>query len=139
MRHAVMQNATPSDAALRRWAAIAGRTRLASVLRLADALWWAERAAGLPAPSKEQVASVYRRAIRIAYRDPIEVSDLAIGGTDLERIGITGPAVGRTLRDLLEKVINDPNVNTHDRLLALAGGEEVASNRPPQESRGPGG
>jgi tRNA nucleotidyltransferase (CCA-adding enzyme) len=110
----------PADVDLRRWAAIAGRTRLASVLRLADAIWWAERNAELPAPSKERVASVYRRAIRVAYRDPVEIADLAIGGTDLERLGLKGPVVGLTLRKLLERVISDPAVNTRDRLLALA-------------------
>ncbi len=110
----------PADVDLRRWAAIAGRTRLASMLRLADAVWWAERNAGLPAPSKERIASVYRRAIRIAYRDPVEVADLAIGGTDLQRFGMRGPAVGLTLRKLLERVISDPAVNTRERLLALA-------------------
>jgi tRNA nucleotidyltransferase (CCA-adding enzyme) len=139
MRRGLMHDDAPADSTLRRWAAVAGRTRLASVLRLADAQWWAERGAGLPAPSKERVASVYRRALRIAYRDPIEISDLAIGGSDLERIGITGPAVGRALRRLLEKVINDPNVNTHDRLLAIASGEEVASDGLSQRQRGPGG
>ncbi|MEO7502989.1 MAG: hypothetical protein ABIW94_10175 [Gemmatimonadaceae bacterium] len=139
MKQALMQDNPPADSTLRRWAAVAGRTRLASVLRLAAAQWWAERGAGLPAPSKERVASVYRRALRIAYRDPIDVSDLAIGGSDLERIGITGPAVGRALRSLLEKVINDPNVNTHDRLLAIASGEEVASDGSSQRQRGPGG
>jgi len=139
MEQALMQDEQPADSTLRRLAAVAGRTRLASVLRLADAEWWAERGAGLPAPSKERVASVYRRALRIAYRDPIDVSDLAIGGSDLERIGITGPAVGRALRSLLEKVINDPNVNTHDRLLAIASGEEVASGGLSQRQRGPGG
>jgi tRNA nucleotidyltransferase (CCA-adding enzyme) len=127
MKQSLMHASSPPDDALRRWAAIAGRTRLASVLRLADAHWWAEREAGMPAPSKARVASMYRRAVRIAYRDPIEVTDLAISGTDLERIGITGPAVGRTLRALLEKVINDPAVNTHERLLALASGTPAAS------------
>jgi len=139
MRQSLMDDAAPEDGTIRRWAAIAGRTRLASVLRLADSLWWADRAAGLPAPSKERVSSVYRRAIRIAYRDPIDVSDLAIGGSDLEKIGITGPAVGRALRGLLEKVINDPTLNTHDRLLAIAGGGEFASDGPSQRRRGPGG
>ncbi|MDP9176852.1 MAG: hypothetical protein M3O61_04145 [Gemmatimonadota bacterium] len=139
MRQSLMDDVAPADGALRRWAAIAGRTRLASVLRLAGAVWWADRAAGLPAPSKERVSSVYRRAIRIAYRDPIDVSDLAIGGSDLERIGITGPAVGRALRGLLERVINDPTVNTHDRLLAIASGEEFASDGPSQRQRRPGG
>lgn len=127
MTLSLMQKAEPPDAALRRWAAIAGRTRLASVLRLADAMWWAEREAGLPAPSKQRVSSVYRRAIRIAYRDPIEIADLGITGGDLERIGIRGPAVGRTLRWLVQKVINDPALNTHERLLAMARGEPATS------------
>jgi len=38
---------------------------------------------------------MYKRAISIAYRDPIALSDLAIDGTDLEKIGVRGPAVGR--------------------------------------------
>jgi len=110
----------PPDAALRRWAATAGRTRLASVLRLADAQWWAECEAGIDAPSNSQVASVYRRAVRIAYRDPIEISDLAVSGRDLEKLGMSGPEVGRTLRNLLETVINDPAANTPARLVEQA-------------------
>ena len=120
MRAAMTDDAPPVDAALRRWAAIAGRTRLAHVLRLAAARWSAERHAGLAAPAGERVHSVYRRAVRIAYNDPIEVGDLAVNGRDLEKIGITGPAVGRTLRSLLESVINDPAVNSRERLLEAA-------------------
>ena len=121
----MMRDTPPPDSAIRRWAAIAGRTRFASVLRLADAVWWATRETESSAPSKERVASVYRRAIRIAYNDPIEVADLAIGGTDLQKIGIKGPAVGRTLRNLLQNVINDPAVNTRERLLALAANDKA--------------
>jgi tRNA nucleotidyltransferase (CCA-adding enzyme) len=135
-RHALMQEAPPADAVLRRWAAIAGRTRLASVLRLADAVWWGERESGVAAPSRERIASVYRRAIRSAYRDPVEVADLAIGGTELERIGITGPDVGRTLRKLLQLVINDPALNTSERLLALANDEAAGLADSPSGSRG---
>jgi tRNA nucleotidyltransferase (CCA-adding enzyme) len=120
MTIALTQNEVVPDSVLRRWAAIAGRTRLASLLRLADSIWWAERESGGVAPSKERVSSVYRQALRVAYRDPIEIADLAIGGTDLERIGITGPQVGRTLRNLLQYVINDPSMNTREQLLALA-------------------
>jgi tRNA nucleotidyltransferase (CCA-adding enzyme) len=120
MRHSMVGDARPSDAVLRRWAALAGRTRLASVLRLASARWAAERDAGLVAPSAEQVRSVYRRAVRIAYRDPIEIGDLAVNGRDLEKLGITGPAVGRTLRSLMETVINDPAANSRHDLLTLA-------------------
>lgn len=95
-----------------------GRTRLASVLRLADAKWWAERRTGVAAPAVERVASVYRRAVRIAWRDPIEVADLAVNGRDLEKLAISGPAVGQTLRRLLETVINDPASNSRETLLA---------------------
>jgi tRNA nucleotidyltransferase (CCA-adding enzyme) len=120
MREELMANAPPSDASIRRWAALAGRTRLASVLRVASARWAAERDAGESAPEARQVRSVYRRALRIAYRDPIEIGDLAVNGRDLEKIGITGPAVGRTLRSLLETVINDPAANSYTDLLERA-------------------
>ncbi len=110
----------PPSSVLRTWAASAGRTRLAPLLRLADAFWWAARQAGDPAPYKQTVASMYKRAIGIAYRDPIALSDLAIDGTDLEKIGVRGPAVGATLRKLLDQVINDPRKNTHDQLVILA-------------------
>lgn len=133
MTRTLTEERGPVDVDLRRWAAIAGRTRLTSVLRLADAVWWAERNAGLPTPSKELIASVYRRAIRIAYRDPVEVADLAIGGTDLERLGLKGPVVGTTLRKLLERVISDPAVNTRERLLALARDEAAGPEGEPVE------
>ena len=120
MRRVMAGVSPPPDAELRRWAARAGRTRLAHVLRLASARWSAERHAGLAAPPVERVRSVYRRAVRIAYRDPIEVGDLAVNGRDLEKIGITGPAVGKMLRSLLESVINDPAVNSRERLLETA-------------------
>jgi tRNA nucleotidyltransferase/poly(A) polymerase len=123
MKESLMGASTPADSTIRKWAAVAGRTRLASVMRVASARWAAERQAGLAAPSQERIASVYRRAIRIAYRDPIEVGDLAIDGSDLQRIGIKGPAVGQTLRSLLETVINDPSANSREKLL-----EAVKSN-----------
>jgi tRNA nucleotidyltransferase (CCA-adding enzyme) len=109
----------PDDSTLRRWAARAGRTQLAPVIRLASAFWARDRESGAAAPSTKRVRSAYRRAIRIAYHDPIEVADLAVDGEDLMKAGITGPAVGVTLRKLLDAVINDPSANTHDNLLGL--------------------
>lgn len=111
---------TPSSAVMRSWAASAGRTRLAPLLRLADAFWWAAREAGKPAPYKQTVAAAFKRAVKIAYKDAIELADLAIDGSDLEKLGIRGPQVGVTLRRLLEAVINDPRQNMRDRLLKLA-------------------
>jgi tRNA nucleotidyltransferase (CCA-adding enzyme) len=127
MRFALADGAPP-DSVLRRWAAITGRTRLASVMRLAAARWSAERVAGISAPRAEVVRSTYRRAIRVAYRDPVEVADLAINGSDLARLGIRGPAVGQMLRKLLETVITDPGANTRDSLLKLARGSSAEPN-----------
>jgi tRNA nucleotidyltransferase (CCA-adding enzyme) len=111
---------TPPSGVLRSWAAAAGRTRLAPLLRMADAFWWAAREAGQPAPYKQTVAATYKRAVKIAYKDAIELSDLAIDGTDLAKLGITGPQVGVILRKLLDAVINEPGQNRRDHLLELA-------------------
>ena len=113
-------DAAPSSATLRKWAASVGRTRLAPLLRLADAFWWAAREAGDPAPYKPTIMAVYKRAMKIAYKDAIELSDLALDGEDLQKIGITGPALGVTLRRLMEEVIKDPRKNNRDDLLKLA-------------------
>jgi tRNA nucleotidyltransferase (CCA-adding enzyme) len=124
---------TPPSGMLRTWAASVGRTRLAPLLRLADAFWWAAREAGEPAPYKQTVAAVYKRAVKIAYMDAIELADLAIDGSELTKLGIQGPKVGVALRRLLEAVINDPVLNSRDRLLKLAkelAQEDEISRRP---------
>jgi tRNA nucleotidyltransferase/poly(A) polymerase len=109
------------DASLRRWAAAAGRTRLAPLLRLAAATWAARRDAGERVPPTSRVRSTYRRAVRIAWRDPIELGDLAVDGNDVSEEGIpSGPLVGKILHALLEVVIEDPSANTRERLLAEA-------------------
>jgi tRNA nucleotidyltransferase (CCA-adding enzyme) len=109
-----------TDATLRRWAATAGRTYFADFMRVADARWNAE---GRPV----SVATAYGRGTRIAYRDPLSVGDLAIDGNDLMELGFhPGPAIGETLRKLLDVVIDDPSKNQRDTLLALAGTGGIA-------------
>jgi tRNA nucleotidyltransferase (CCA-adding enzyme) len=51
----------------------------------------------------------------------LKITDLALGGAEVMRIlGIgPGPRVGQVLRDLLERVIEDPSQNTAERLEAL--------------------
>jgi tRNA nucleotidyltransferase (CCA-adding enzyme) len=122
IRAALIATERPSDASIRRWAAVAGRTRLAALLRLAAARFGAERLMGASdAPSAEAMRSLYRRAVRIAYRDAIDIADLAVDGADLVSAGIApGPAIGRILALLLEAVVADPTLNVRDRLLALA-------------------
>ncbi|MBX6333622.1 MAG: hypothetical protein IRY91_17385, partial [Gemmatimonadaceae bacterium] len=98
-----------------------GRVRVRAVLRLAAARFAAERAMGVAAPPARAVASLYRRALRIAYRDPVETSDLAVDGDDLRAAGIPpGPALGRILHQLLQDVLEDPARNTRDQLLQRA-------------------
>ena len=113
MRTALLEGHV-SDATMRRWAADIGRTHIADFLKVAHARWCAEGNA-------PNIAQVYRRMVRVAYRDPLTVNDLAIDGSDLMDAGIpAGPAVGKTLRRLLEVVIEDPARNTRDTLLELA-------------------
>jgi tRNA nucleotidyltransferase (CCA-adding enzyme) len=127
MRSSLLSATGATDADIRRWVSVAGRTRFASVLRLADARWWAERETGQDAPAASSVGSLHRRALRIAYRDPVELSDLAVDGTDLQKLGLSGPKLGKVLHALLDAVVRDPSLNTPDRLLALAKGEESPS------------
>jgi tRNA nucleotidyltransferase (CCA-adding enzyme) len=51
--------------------------------------------------------------------DPLTRSDLAISGTDLQAQGLSGVEIGRMLAVLLDRVLDDPSLNTRDRLLAL--------------------
>ena len=117
----MLRNGGASDVELRRLAARVGRTAAAGFWRLNAALWAARRATGVAAPSASAVASAHRRLVRIAYRDAIEIGDLQVDGEDLAKAGVPkGPALGVTLRRLLERVIEQPALNTRDALMQLA-------------------
>lgn len=106
---------------IRRWASRAGRPVFALLVRLASARWTAQRQRGLAAPSPMATRSLYEDGVRIAYRDPISLADLAIDGDDLVAEGFApGPALGQILAQLLDAVLEDPSRNTRDALLALA-------------------
>ena len=51
----------------------------------------------------------------------ISIKDLKINGNDImtELEVLPGPIIGKILRELLEKVLDDPEVNNRDRLLEL--------------------
>jgi len=111
----------PSDVMVRRWVAKVGRTRMRALLRIAAARWTAARAAGREAPSAVALKRLSRRAIGIAFRDPVEISDLAVDGDDLRRAGfVPGPLLGKILNTLLDWVLEDPARNVPDRLIARA-------------------
>lgn len=109
------------DARLRQWAAQIGRLRLSAFGRLAAAMWWGADAAGEPAPERAAWRRLYRRLLAIAFRDPLDVADLAIDGDDLRHLGIPhGPMLGRVLHGLVAFVLDDPSRNVPDTLAAEA-------------------
>ncbi len=109
----------------RRWAARAGRVDLSDAMRVAIASLSARRGTADAADAtahRSTMRNAYRHAVRIAWRDPVEISDLAVDGEDLQSAGIPGGrALGEVLRELMEWVIADPARNTRDLLLRHAG------------------
>jgi tRNA nucleotidyltransferase (CCA-adding enzyme) len=93
--------------AVRRWLAAVGRA--ADDLLELHALRHDTRA-----PWADEVAAVRER------RDPLTRTDLAVGGRDLQALGLSGPRLGQVLGVLLERVLDDPSRNTRDALLAMA-------------------
>jgi hypothetical protein len=97
-------------------------------MRLANAIWHAARAEGATVPTDRAAREVYRRMLRVALRDPIDLGALAIDGDDLRRAGIpAGPGLGKILQALLTAVLEDPDRNTTDWLLREANRLHVSS------------
>jgi tRNA nucleotidyltransferase (CCA-adding enzyme) len=63
-----------------------------------------------------------RAAAILERRDPLAAGELAVAGKDLmAALGLApGPALGRLLAALLDRALDDPSLNTRDRLLELA-------------------
>jgi tRNA nucleotidyltransferase (CCA-adding enzyme) len=99
--------AATDQSSVRRWLAAVG----ASAGDLAAL--WSLRRGGKP-PWAAAMEEIRRRG------DPLTRSDLAITGTDLEALGASGPRIGQTLAALLDRVLEEPALNTRDTLLALA-------------------
>jgi tRNA nucleotidyltransferase (CCA-adding enzyme) len=99
--------AQAGEVGVRRWLSVVGPA--ADDLSL---LWTLRR--GRQAPWAESMRDIRGRG------DPLSRSDLAISGTDLQALGVSGPEIGRFLAALLERVLEEPSLNTRDGLLALA-------------------
>jgi len=111
-----------TDASIRRAIASVGEELFPELLQLkyADAGSVAEeyRAARLAS-----VAEIERRYYALQEADQLVHSthQLAIGGRDLIALGMDpGPAMGQVLQTLLDEVIEDPELNTRETLLARA-------------------
>lgn len=67
-------------------------------------------------------ALIARMRAERALHPPLSTADLAIGGKDLiASLGLSpGPMVGDLLRDLLSLTLDDPGLNTREKLIELA-------------------
>ena len=120
MEAALASGVPPAGATVRRWVSQAGRTDVGAVLRVAAARWAARRGASVPAPEPAAARALHRRLLRAGYREPVALSDLAVGGDELRAAGVApGPAMARLLHRLLDAVLDDPTLNSVDSLLAL--------------------
>ncbi len=118
---AISSAGEPSDTMVRQWVAAVSRMAIGGFMRLASAVWAAERSARRTAPASRAVDRLYRRMLTISLRDPIDLGGLAVDGDDLRRSGIpAGPGLGKILQSLLAAVIEDPARNTPDWLLREA-------------------
>lgn len=108
-----------TDAAVRRFVRRVGADLLHDLfaLRAAD-----DVASGVQDPAIGGWGELQRRAAAVIASDPLEARHLAVTGDDLvAELGIgPGPLIGRLLAALLEEVLEDPTLNSRDRLLDLA-------------------
>ena len=123
--HLICYSSEWTDAAVRRFIKRVGSDNVDPLLRLGEA-----DALGKGRNVEEELAAL--RELRGRIDKAIEeggaltTGDLAIGGNEVISLldGGAGPAVGKILRALLERVIDDPSLNTLDKLMPLA--EELA-------------
>jgi tRNA nucleotidyltransferase (CCA-adding enzyme) len=71
---------------------------------------------------QETLASELRAIV--ARGDPLRIADLALSGHDvIAHLGAPGPAVGRLLAEMLDRVLEDPALNTREALLEILDAE----------------
>ena len=113
-----------TDAAVRRFIKRVGADNVEPLLRLGEA-----DALGKGRNVEEELALLKelrgRVDAQIEAGGALSTGDLAIGGNEvISVLGSAGPRVGEILRALLDKVIEDPSLNTRAKLMPLA--EELA-------------
>ena len=129
--HLICYTSEWTDAAVRRFIKRVGADSIDPLLRLgeADAL-----GKGRNVDEELEALKELRGRIDQAIEEgaALTTQDLAIGGNDvIEHLdGGAGPAVGEILRDLLERVIEDPSLNTRDKLMPIV--EKLAKQREDQ-------
>jgi hypothetical protein len=79
---------------------------------------------GEPPPLEEiEALSRFREVVQQERSSPHRLRDLAVDGNDLIALGFQpGPQLGRILHELLDAVVEEPALNSRDRLLERAKG-----------------
>lgn len=108
-----------SDSAVRRFIQRVGIDNIDELfkLRLSDA-----QANPKTAFKPEEITLLQQRISEVLQQDmAFKVTDLKINGEDLVAIGIErGPQVGKILKELLDMVLEDPMLNTKEKLIENA-------------------
>jgi tRNA nucleotidyltransferase/poly(A) polymerase len=109
-----------SDAAVRRFVVRVGEENLKDLylLRFADTFG----TAGIEGPADFLLPLVNRVESVLSQNKAFTLKDLAVSGKDLMETGIKpGKYMGIVLNELLETVLDDPALNTKEKLLEIAG------------------
>jgi len=116
-----------TDAAVRRFVIRAGEENLSDLfaLRRADIYGMARRE-----PKWDTLLSLHNRIEEVlAHSRALSLKDLAVSGSDLISLGIPpGKTIGVILKELLEAVLEDPALNTREKLMEIAGKKHFTSN-----------
>ncbi|MBN1282232.1 MAG: HD domain-containing protein [Proteobacteria bacterium] len=116
--HMFETKASYTDRAIRRFVSKVGQDLIFMLvdLRIAD-----NRGGKHPAGIKGVQRLRKRIAEELAKKPPFGPKDLAVDGHDLMAAGVPrGPTLGAILAALVDKVLDEPALNTRDELLALA-------------------
>ncbi len=109
---------------VRRFIVLAGRENMDNLIRLKYAdlyghtkYKWDEKMEKLT--SFEQM---YQKIVRDG--DPLSIKELAVNGNDLMKEGVApGPALGEALERLMDRVLDDPQMNEKEKLLMYHRGD----------------
>jgi putative nucleotidyltransferase with HDIG domain len=108
-----------TDAAVRRFIIRVGEANLSNLYRLRRADAYATT--GIEPPNNFLLPLISRVEAVLAGARAFSLKDLQVSGKDLIDIGIKpGPHMGIILQELLESVVDDPELNTKEQLLAIA-------------------
>ncbi|MDR2631343.1 MAG: CCA tRNA nucleotidyltransferase [Spirochaetaceae bacterium] len=117
--HMFFYEETWSDAAVRRFIIRVGEEAIPKLLELRKADAYAT--AGIEAGGNFLVPFINRIEGVLAQGRAFSLKNLAVSGRDLQDVGLEpGPRMGIILRELLETVVDDPELNNREKLLEIA-------------------